>query len=131
MSCMHAKSLQSCLTLFKPMDCRPPGSSVHGTLQARILEWVVISSSRDLLNPGIEPVSLLSPILAGGFFTTSATCMDFHVLETFLYLPPPLPAPRGMFKTVPRCHKLCSQISHIWENPRAQWISLPLRKLPS
>ena len=43
----------------------------------------------DLLNPGIEPVSLLSPILAGGFFTTSATCMDFHVLETFLYLPPP------------------------------------------
>ena len=36
--CVHAKSLQSCLTLSKPMDCSLPGSSVHGILQARILE---------------------------------------------------------------------------------------------
>ena len=43
-----AKSLQSCLTPCDPMDCSPPGSSAHGTLQARILEWVVISSSRAL-----------------------------------------------------------------------------------
>ena len=35
---------QSCLTLCDPMDCSPPGSSVHGILQARILEWVAISS---------------------------------------------------------------------------------------
>ena len=35
-----------CLTLGFPMDCSPPGSSVHGMLQARILEWVTISSSR-------------------------------------------------------------------------------------
>ena len=34
---------QSCLTLCDPMDCNPPGSSVHGILQARILEWVAIS----------------------------------------------------------------------------------------
>ena len=38
---MHAKSLQLCLTLCKPMDCSPPGSSVHGILQAGTLEWVV------------------------------------------------------------------------------------------
>ena len=37
---------QSCLTLCDPMDCRPPGSSVHGILQARILEWADISFSR-------------------------------------------------------------------------------------
>ena len=37
---------QSCLTLHDPMDCSPPGSSVHGILQARIQEWVFISSSR-------------------------------------------------------------------------------------
>ena len=37
---------QSCLTLRNPMDCSPPGSSVHGILQARILEWVAISFSR-------------------------------------------------------------------------------------
>ena len=42
-----AKSLQSCPTLCDPLDCSPPGSSIHGNLQARILEWVAISSSRD------------------------------------------------------------------------------------
>ena len=60
-------------TLWDPRDCKPPGSSVHGTLQARILEWVAISSSRDPPNPGIKPKFLTSPALAGGFFTTSAT----------------------------------------------------------
>ena len=38
-----AKSLQSCLTLCDPMDCSPPGSSVHGILQARVLERTAIS----------------------------------------------------------------------------------------
>ena len=37
---------QLCRTLGNPMDCSPPGSSVHGVLQARILEWVAMSSSR-------------------------------------------------------------------------------------
>ena len=45
---MHTKSLQSCLTLHDPMDCSPPGSSVHGILQARILKWVAMPSSRGL-----------------------------------------------------------------------------------
>ena len=49
------------------MDCCPPGSSVHGISQARILVWVAISFSRDLSNPGIEPAS---PAGVGGFFTT-------------------------------------------------------------
>ena len=40
---MHAKSLQSCLTLCDPVDCSPPSSSVHGILRARVLEWVAIS----------------------------------------------------------------------------------------
>ena len=50
--CLHrfplccAKSLKSCLTLSKPMNCSPPGSSVHGILQARILEWVAVLASR-------------------------------------------------------------------------------------
>ena len=46
---------QSCLTRFNPMDCSPPGSSVHGVLQARILEWVAMPLPGDLRNPGIEP----------------------------------------------------------------------------
>ena len=45
---MRAKSLQLSLTLCDPMDCSLPGSSVHGILQARILEWVAISSFREL-----------------------------------------------------------------------------------
>ena len=53
------------------MDCSPPGSSVHGILQARILGWVAISFSRGSSQPGIEPMSLMSPELAFGFFTTS------------------------------------------------------------
>ena len=44
--CIHAKSLQLYPTLCNPMDCSPPGSSVHGILQARILEWVAIPFSR-------------------------------------------------------------------------------------
>ena len=41
-----AKSLQSCPTLCDPMNCSPPGFSVHGILQARTLEWVAISFSK-------------------------------------------------------------------------------------
>ena len=44
--CMRAKSHQSCPTLCNPMDCSPPGSSVHGILQQRILEWVATPFSR-------------------------------------------------------------------------------------
>ena len=43
---VHAKSLQSCPTLCDPMDCSPPNSSVHWILQARIVEWVAVPSSR-------------------------------------------------------------------------------------
>ena len=40
-----AKSLQSCPTLYNPMDCSPPGSSIHGIFQARVLEWGAIAFS--------------------------------------------------------------------------------------
>ena len=46
-----AKSIQSCLTLCDPMDCSPPGSSVHGILLIRMLEWVAISSFRKSSQP--------------------------------------------------------------------------------
>ena len=58
---MHAKSLQSCLTLYDRLDSSPPGSSVHGILQARILEWVAMTVSRGSSRPGIESASLMSP----------------------------------------------------------------------
>ena len=55
LQCMKVKSesevAQSCLTLSDPMDCSPPGASVHGILQARILEWVAMTSSRGSSQP--------------------------------------------------------------------------------
>ena len=48
---------QSHSILCDPMDCSPPGSSVHGILPARVLEWVAIPFSRDLPSPGIKPGS--------------------------------------------------------------------------
>ena len=50
-ACMCAKSFQSCLTLCNSMKCSPSGSSVHGILQARILEWVAMPSSRGSSQP--------------------------------------------------------------------------------
>ena len=82
-----AKSLQSRPTLGDPMDCSPPGSSVHGTLQARIMEWVAISFSR-----GPSPSRDRTPVfcIADGFFTDQATreaqhlCLKDHYLGCFL-----------------------------------------------
>ena len=48
---------QSCPALCDPMDCSLPVSSVHGILQARILEWIAVPSPGNLPNPGIEPRS--------------------------------------------------------------------------
>ena len=59
-SCVSAKSLQSCPTLCDPMKCSLAGSSVHGILQARILEWVSMPSSRGYsqLTQGLSPLLL-------------------------------------------------------------------------
>ena len=59
---------QSCLILCDPMDCSLPGSSVHGILQARILESVAFPSPGDLPDPGITPRSPAAeaePVLTG------------------------------------------------------------------
>ena len=72
-SSLHVKSFWSCPSPCDPMDHSPPGSSVHQILQARILKWVACPSLGDFPNPGIEPMSLTFPALAGKFFTTSAT----------------------------------------------------------
>ena len=66
---MCTKLIQSCLPLCNPMDCSPPGSSGHGTLQERILEWVAMPSSRGSSQPGIKPGSLASPVLSGSLQT--------------------------------------------------------------
>ena len=83
-----------CSTLCSFMDCSPPGSSVHGIFQARILEWVAISSSRgsswprDYMNPQL----FVSPTLADRFFTISTTwkahiqCIFDNIHIKYIYL---------------------------------------------
>ena len=73
---VKVKITQPCLTLCHPIDCRPPGSSVHGILQARILAWVAIPFSRGSCQPRDQTqVSCI----AGGFFTVWATAMVLPV----------------------------------------------------
>ena len=61
---------QSCLTLCNPMDYSPPGSSVHGISQTRILEWVPIPFSRGSSQPRDQTCA---SYIEDGFFTISAT----------------------------------------------------------
>ena len=64
---------KSYLTLCDCMNCSPPGSFVCGVFQAIHWSGLPFPSPGDLPDPGIKPVSPLSPVLACGFFTTSAT----------------------------------------------------------
>ena len=56
-SSMCVQSLQLCLILCHPMDCSSPGFSIHGILQAGILDWVAMPPPGDLHNTGIKPMS--------------------------------------------------------------------------
>ena len=66
--CVCAKLLHACLTLYDPMDCGWPGSSVQGILQERILRGLPCPPPGNLPNSGIKPESLTSHALTGGFF---------------------------------------------------------------
>ena len=63
---MRAKSLEFCPTVCDPVACSPPGSSVLGILQARILEWMPCPPPGDPPNPGIKPTPLMSLHWQGG-----------------------------------------------------------------
>ena len=73
--------------LCDPMNYSLPGSSVHGLLQARIL-WsgLPCPPPGDLPDPGIKPVSLRSPTLAGGFLTPSHTWGIYQLLQSLIQL---------------------------------------------
>ena len=72
---MLARSPQLCPTFCDPMDRSPPGSSVHRILQARLPKWVAMSSFRDLPDPGIKLMSLMSPALYVGMYVCVCMCV--------------------------------------------------------
>ena len=81
--------VQSCPTLCNPMDCNPPGFSVHGISQARILEWVAISYARESSQPRDQTCVSVPPALAGGSLPPGPTdchCIDAVLLCLLIYL---------------------------------------------
>ena len=79
--CIHSKSLQSYPTLCKPMDCSLPGSSVHGILQAKTLEWVATPSARRSSWYRDETHTTFVSCIAGGFFSVEPLGKLFQVSD--------------------------------------------------
>ena len=77
------KLLQSCLTLCDPMDCSPLGSSVHGILQARIMEWAAMPSSRG--SSWLRDQTCVS-CFAGRLFTTEPPGKPSAMLKTKIFI---------------------------------------------
>ena len=141
-----------CLTLCDPMDYSPPGSSVHGISQARILEWVAMPSSRESSWPVMEPKSLAAPALTCGFFTTeppgklacpdAQSCLtlcnptDYSLPDSSVYgisqarmlerfpLPGDLPNPgiKSAFLVSPALAGVFFTISATWKAPHLSWV---------
>ena len=104
----HAKSLQSHVTLCDPVDCSPPGSSVHGILQARILEWVAIPFSRRSSQP--RDRTQVSHI-AGGFSTNWTTREAQKVIIRHQNQAKSTFFPTVLSKCKPKCQKYLAQIT--------------------
>ena len=84
---MHAKSLQFCLTLCNPMDCSLPGSPARLLCPLDSPEYwsgLPCPPPEDLLDPGIEQLSLKSPALAGGFSITSTAWEALSLFTQFI-----------------------------------------------
>ena len=87
--CTHLEKVkvlvaQLCLTLCDPVDCSPPGSSVHVILQTRILEWIAIPFSRGSSLPSNQ---ILVSCIEGKFFTVWATGKSCRDYVLFIFLP--------------------------------------------
>ena len=134
--CVHAKSLQSCLTLCNTMDCSLPGSSVHEILQARILSTLPCPPPGHPPNPGMEPESLISLALAGRFFISSAT-QEAYLLDGSWNSPGQntgvgsLSLLQEIFPTqesypgLPHCRQILYQLSHQGRPRILEWVAYP------
>ena len=102
------------------MDCSPRGSSVHGILQARILEWVALPSSRGLPNPGTEPTSLAlqagsPPLVPSGKPTQLESHSSNTVslgLTSFISLSPSIRRQAPLEQRLVCLHLMCPRASH-------------------
>jgi len=109
--CMHAKSFQSCLTLCDPTDYSLPGFCVHGVLQARILEWVAIPSSRGSSRPRGSNLSFLHllPWLVGSLPQAPPGKPHFIYSSVYMSIPVSLFIPSRR-KTMPKNVQTTTQL---------------------
>ena len=87
LQCMKVKSesevAQSCLTLCDPMDCSPPGSSIHGIFQARVLEWDAIAFSDFTANHYEIIIYLVFPELEPLFLDSLSLCLPISWVSIY------------------------------------------------
>ena len=112
LQCMKVKSesevTQSCPTLRDPMDCSPPGSSIHGIFQARVLEWGAIafsekeSESRSVVSDSLRPHGLYSLWNSPGWNTG----VDSLSLLQGIF------STQGSYTGLPHCGWILYQLSH-------------------
>ena len=110
--------------LCGPMDCSLPSSSVHGTFQARILQWGANSIPGNLPDPRIKPRPLAYPALAGRLFTAGATweaaspkCVCVLVAQSC----PTLCNPMG-------CSQPSSTVHEILQARVLEWVAIPFSR---
>ena len=124
--CVHAHWLQLCPTLCDPMDLSPPGSSVHGILQASILEWVAMPS----VGEGKISLSLLADVVPKAFHHIIALMPlalsedSVHSLSRLsVFIKPPLPQSEGefMLSPPPMVFRLAVQDSSCWAVKLRRW----------
>ena len=112
-----AKSLQSCPTLCDPMDCSPPGFSVHGILQATVLEWVAISFSKawkwkvKVKVKSLSRVRLLATPWTAAYKAPPSMGFSRHQYWSGV----PLPSPRWQLKLL---SLLCRRWCHVRKGPQ-------------
>ena len=78
-ACLHAKSIQLCLTFCDPMDCSPSSSSVHEFFRQEYWSGLPFPSPGDLFDSEIKRASLMSPASAGRYFTTNNATWKAHI----------------------------------------------------
>ena len=116
---------QSCPTLCDPVDYSPTGSSVHGILQARILEWIAISFSRDLPDPGIEP---RSPAVEADSLPAEPPGKPKNTGVGSRSLLQGVFPTQGSNPGLPDCRQILYQLSHQGSPRILEWLAYPFSR---
>ena len=111
---VHVLCYASYLTLCDPMDYCPPGSSVHGILQTRILEWVACPPPGDLPNPGMEPrfPEPRSPTLQANSLLSEPTGKPKNTGVSSLSLLQPIFMTQELNQSLLHCRQILQRLSY-------------------